>query len=205
MHRYLPPIVFDSVYKANNEKYTVTLTFDDNFKPDTVTTECFEVRDSLTDEKIDIKEVAYSPFTRQVVLVVEPDYLYGLDCEVDINDKLVYMDGSATNPQTVTAEITPEYSCDLYGVAVKSIRLYGQVQSIPCPVSNEDFVAKVAVLNATNQKQTKRLKVYRNDEADLLLIDTIVTVDADSTKEFIYSIEGVKWERSDVLRAEIIN
>lgn len=177
--------------------------FENELKPSTVTQECFEIYDSQTDKEIDIKEVVYNPLAKQVVIAIEPNYLYGLSCEVKINNSLVYMDGSTAQATAVTTELMPEYACDLYEVSVKRIKLYGEFEAIAHPNPYEDFVAKVTVINASKEQQTKRMRIYKNDEVNLPLVDTIITIEADSTAEFVYSIDGVDWDTNDVINTKI--
>ena len=197
--------VFDPVYRPFNQSFTVSLYFDEDISPLSVTSDKFSVIENASGNEIDVTEATYKPLSKEVVLSVKPVSLYGLDCTVKISDNgLFAIDGSVVAANEVQAELLPEYKGNVYDVAVKGVQLYNQNMSILQPDENESFLAKVYVVNPTRIKQTRMLILYKNNNESTPFLKTTVTVDAESETEMFYDIQRMTWESSDVLNAKIL-
>ena len=165
----------------------------------------FSVIDRASGDEIEITEAVYKPLSKEVVLSVKPVYLYGLDCTVEISDKgLPSMDGSTFYRDSIQAELLPGYDGNLYDVSIEAIRLYNLNATIPYPNNNEDFVAKVYMVNPTREKQTRTLILYKNNNESTPFFKTTITIDAESEKEQFFNIEGMLWKTEDVLNGKIL-
>ena len=198
-------LVFDPVCKLTYEQYTVNIQFDGGLVPSSVTTEKFAVFDNTFGNSIEIAGAIYEPRQQNVVLSVKPEFLFGLDCTVEIKEGLKALEtGTELQPTIVDGEIMPGFSDDLYGVSVRGIRMYNKNESLIYPKPYEDFSMVVTVANGTSEKKTERMIIYINDEKSSPLIDTEVTVEANSTEEFTYAVEGMNWKPENVVKAEIL-
>ena len=53
------------------------------------------------------------------------------------------------------------------------------------------------------EKQTKRVIIYKNQDEEYPFIDEVITIEANSTAEFNYYIPGIDWNIDDVISAKI--
>lgn len=205
MSRFSLRLVFDSVSRVTYEQYTVNVQFEGGLVPSSVTTEKFAVYDNTSGNSIDIAGVFYEPRQQNVVLSVKPDFLFGLDCTVELKKGLKDSEtGTELQPAIVNGEIMPGFLDDLYGVSVRGIRMYNKRESIISPKPYEDFSVVVTVANGTSVKKTQRMIIYIDDKKSSPLIDAKVTVEANSTAEFTYAVEGMSRDSGNVVKAEIL-
>ena len=137
------------------------------------------------------------------MFTVGSNQLFGPGCDIETSNNLVYLNGSMVQPTMFTTELMSEFVCEPYGVSVKGISLYENSVAIAQPTPYKDFVANVTVVNASKEKQTKRVMIYKNQDEEYPFIDEVITIEANSTAEFNYYIPGIDWNIDDVISAKI--
>jgi len=187
-------------------KYTVSVASIGQLNPSTVEIGNFAVYDA-NENPVEITDVLYEPRSNKITLTVLPEQMLGRDCTVKFKSGLMYLDtNQSVGEAAETGSISSEYLGLLYCVSVKGIKLFDKETGagIVYPVSNQPFNAVITVVNATNEQQTKTLKVYKNHKTYEPFIDATIVVPANSAKDFTYEINGILWEDGDYISTSVL-
>jgi len=198
------PNVFSEAYIIPRKKYTVTLCFDEDLNPSSVTEEYFTIAENGTGKELTIANVLYKPASKQVVLTVGPEQLVGLNCTTTLKKGLMYLDGTSLPEDEVVVEnIIPEYMCSVDGVSIKNLLVYTSGVSCVRPKANVKFSVKVVVINATDRTLTRQIKLYKNDEVSICDGQETI-IPAYGTVELVFNDLIVsEWNEDDELTAGI--
>ena len=174
--------------------------------PSTAIPENFEVYDVAQNKAIEVKEVLYVPLENRIVLTVEPNILYGLDCRTVLKPGLIYEDNTSPDNKKISGEISPESICTPYDVSIQSLKLYdSNNNNIFKILPFESFKVKATIINATDEQQVRRLVLYRNEALNSEIFSKIITVEANKTLTLVCSVGGMNWGSEDILSARLLN
>lgn len=192
--------VFDLTYTTEGFKYEATLNLDNELLAASLVPDAFEVYDNTSGEEILVKEVQYTSANTGVVLVFEPDYLFGCECTVKPTGVMSLSGEEITDVEKIV-NLKRTFDSSVFGMFVKSVAIYSGGWVL-APQPNTPFRADVTVVNASAVSQTGKLTLAINDNEPFLTEE--VRLEAGETREFVFNVDGIDWQKSDILNAEIV-
>lgn len=191
--------VFDLTYTTEGFKYEAILNLDNELLAASLVPDAFEVYDNTSGEEIFVKEVQYTSANTGVVLVFEPEYLFGCECRVKSTGVMSLSGEQITDVEKIV-NIKRTFDSSVFGMFVKSVAIYSDGWVL-APQPYTPFRADVTVVNASVTSQTGKLTLAINDNEPFLTEE--VTLEAGETREFAFNVDGIDWQKSDILNAKI--
>lgn len=192
--------VFDLLYTTEGYKYQAVLSLGDELLAASLVPDALEVYDNISGEEIPVKEVQYSSANTGVVLVLEPSHLFGCESIVKLTGVKSLSGEQLTDVERI-ANLERTFDSSIFSMFVKSVAIYSDGWVL-APQPYTPFRVTVTVVNASKTSQTGELALATSDNEPFLTKE--VTMEAGETRKFIFNVDGMDWQKDDILNAEVV-
>ena len=188
---------FDHQYTTVEGEYSIAISFDKELQLNTIDNG-ISLYDSGNDCELYLSDVVYTPQTKTLVITTAPEVLSSAVCRAELGE-MRYLDVTCLDESTVSATLYKACDYDPFGVSVVRFAIHNDIGPILTPKAGETITLKVVMVNASNEEQTKELLVYLNENEENYIVRSMVTIPANTEREFVFVGEGVNWKPQDIL------
>lgn len=190
------------IIPQGEQSYTAVLTMTEDLTPETVVKENFTL--TSNGEALEVEEAIYKPQNKTVLLELAPVELANPNCSLAVKNVTHLFSGLSAAGEISFESLYRNFDCDMFGLNVRSMRLYQSRVQVTQLVAGQPFRVEVEVANTSGNAKSGTVQVYFDSTPDEILSTKEISLSAGEKRTFYFNIDGVSETQTGTIFAEVV-